>query len=227
VAILYSAAAGLLLAMLYAASPLTIWLIAALPFVFVLAGRGLPLEERRWLFVMLGVALLARAALIVAGFVLAIPQLNDMSVGGLAGDQAYNLGRALRTRDILLGFAHTRYDYFVALDEYGRSLYISLITWLQIALGPSPYSLRLLNVVWFVIAAAALFRTARNAFGPLCDNPKSGVACDTIAGYNAQFIAATAIQGLQCLTSHRYEVHGWNKTWPPKQQLPSRSSPAS
>jgi hypothetical protein len=167
VAILYSAAAGLLLAVLYAASPLTIWLVAALPLVFVLAGRGLPLMERRWVFVVLGVALLARAALIVAAFILAIPQLNDMSVGGLAGDQAYNLERALRTRDILLGFAHTRYDYFVALDEYGRSLYLSLITWLQIALGPSPYSLRLLNAVWFVMAAAALFRTARNAFGPV------------------------------------------------------------
>src|SRR3982750_4450889 len=38
---------------------------------------------------------------------------------------------------------------------------------------------------------------------------RGGVACDLIAGYNAQLTADAVGSGLQCRTSRRYEVHGW------------------
>ena len=34
-----------------------------------------------------------------------------MSIGALAGDESYYLSRALRVRDLLLGYAATKYDY--------------------------------------------------------------------------------------------------------------------
>ena len=131
------------------------------------AGRGLADSERRLLFSMLAVALAVRAAAIVVLFLLGIPSLNDMSVGALSGDEAYNLSRALRARDVLRGLGDTRYDRFVLTDEYGRNSYVTLLTWLQMAFGPTPYSAKLLNALFYTTGATILFRVARPAFGPV------------------------------------------------------------
>lgn len=163
--LLLSAGAGLLLAALYAASPLTLWVLIAAPLLIVLLGRGLPAAERRVLILILAVAFSARAAFVAAMFLADIPHLNDLSIGGLAGDEAYYLSRAIRSRDLVLGFTHTTYDYFVANDEYGRTSYLRLLTGLQLAFGPTPYSMRLLNGLLFVSGATVLFRIARTAFG--------------------------------------------------------------
>ena len=56
----------------------------------------------------------------------ASPSHSDLALGSLTGDQAYNVSRSLRTRDILRGFGGlTHYDYFVTTDEYGRTSYIT------------------------------------------------------------------------------------------------------
>jgi hypothetical protein len=160
-----SCGAGLLLATLLVASPLGVCAITLTPILFTLAGRGLPPDERKVLFSILGLAIAARVALVVAMFLAAIPNLNDLSIGGLAGDESYNLARAIRTRDIMLGFAGGRYDYFVAADEYGRTFYVWLLAWIQVAFGPTPYSMRLVNGLMFMTGAVLLFREARRAFG--------------------------------------------------------------
>lgn len=156
---------GLVLAMAYTASPLSVVFAAAAPVVCVVAGRGLPSDERRTLAIILGAALLARLAVVAASFILGIPYHSDLVVGALAGDEAYNLSRSLRLRDILVGFGGTRYDYFIVTDFYGRSSYLDLLTWLQMVFGPSPYGLKLLNGLWFTTGAAVLFRLVRPAFG--------------------------------------------------------------
>ena len=87
--------------------------------------------------------------------------------GMLSGDEAYGLSRALRARDVMTGAPVGPYDYFVASDEYGRNSYITLLTGIQILFGPTPYSMRLLNTLLFLVAGILLFRLSRSAFGSL------------------------------------------------------------
>ena len=156
---------GLLLAVAYTASPLGLLFLLATPLLCLVAGRGLPEHERRILTTILASALLARLLAVIAMFLVGIPHHSDLAVGALSGDEAYNLSRALRIRDIMLGFGGTHYDYFVVTDEYGRTSYLALLTRLQLAFGPAPYGLRLFNALLFTTGAAVLFRMVRPAFG--------------------------------------------------------------
>jgi hypothetical protein len=162
---MWTVAGGLALGIFYTASPLTVCSLAAFAGVLWLATRGLRASEARALAAVLVAALLVRLAVIAVLFVAGMPHHNDLAVGALSGDEAYNLARALRTRDILTGVAATKYDYFVAYDEYGRSSYLSFLTALQYLFGPTPYGVRVLNAVFFLAGAAILFRLARVAFG--------------------------------------------------------------
>lgn len=161
----WSIAAGLLLAVGYVASPLTMWALAGSAALCVMAGQRLPDHERRRLVAILAIALAVRFAFIGATFLAAWTQHSDLSLGAFGGDEAYYLQRAIRTRDVLLDFARTRYDYFMMTDEYGRTSYLGLLTWLQMAVGPTPYGMRMLNAVLFTAGAALLFRMAFAAYG--------------------------------------------------------------
>jgi hypothetical protein len=157
--------AGLVLAAAATASPLTVAVLPAAWVVITLAGRGLPENERRALAILLWTALASRLAAIVALVVIGIPGHSDASVGGLSGDDAYYFGRAIRARDLIAGFAAGKYDYFVVHDSYGQTNYLSLLTWLQVAFGPTPYGMRVVNAVMFITGSALLFRTVRKGFG--------------------------------------------------------------
>lgn len=160
-------AAGIALAIGLTASPLLVCVAIVAPLCIWRLSRGLPRDERSFLIGMLAVALLLRGALVAAQMFRGLPLLNDMSVGALAGDESYYLSRAIRVRDLLAGYAATSYDYFVATDEYGETSYLTVLTWLQVALGPTPYSMKIVNGVLQVCGAALLFRMARTAFGTL------------------------------------------------------------
>jgi hypothetical protein len=161
----WSVAAGVSLAVMYAASPLLVCALAIAAVLFTVAGRDLPPSERRRLLTILGVALAARFAFIGLVLISGIPALNDLSVGALRGDDAYYIGRAIRARDIALGLTYGRYDYFIVSDEYGRTSYLQLLTLLQTLFGPAPYGMRAINAVLFVTGAYLLFRLTRAAFG--------------------------------------------------------------
>ncbi len=158
---------GIIAGALYTLSPLTAWCVALGAVVLTWAGRGLPSPDRRALHILLVAALVVRLAAIGGLFAVNTPKHDDESVGMLSGDEAYGLSRALRTRDVIAGAPVGRYDYFVASDEYGRTSYITLLTGIQVLFGPTPYSMRLLNTLIFLIAAILLFRAARSAFGML------------------------------------------------------------
>lgn len=148
-------------------SPLAAWCVPLAAILLALAGRGLNGGERRTLNTLLVAALLVRLAAVGALVVVNTPMHDDESVGMLSGDEAYGLSRALRTRDVMTNAPVTSYDYFVASDEYGRNSYITLLTGLQVLFGPTPYSMRLLNMLLFMTAAVLLFRASRSAFGSL------------------------------------------------------------
>jgi len=106
--------AGVVIGALYTVSPLTLWCVPLMIVVLTGAGRGLPENERRWVHLLLIVALVARLATIGAMFIVNTPMHDDESVAMLSGDEAYGMSRALRTRDVLTGARVTQYDYFVA-----------------------------------------------------------------------------------------------------------------
>ena len=139
----------------------------AAPLCVAWIARGLPDEERRVVIGLLSLALILRAGLVAAQMLMALPQLNDLSVGALAGDEAYYLSRALRVRDLLLGFASSKYDYFVANDSYGQTSYLSLLSAVQVIFGPTPYSMKVANGLLYVCGAGLLFRMARASLGVL------------------------------------------------------------
>jgi hypothetical protein len=95
-----------------------------------------------------------------------MPIHDDQFVGSLSGDGAYAMARALRSRDLLLGVSANKYDYVVAFDEYGRNSYVSFLTAAQMAFGPAPYGLRLINSVLFIAGALLLHRMTRDTLGP-------------------------------------------------------------
>jgi hypothetical protein len=161
----WAAAAGLILGLLYASSPLFVVTMAGAAALLAAAGRDLAPDERRRIVVILGVAFAVRLLLIAALLVSNIPHLSDLGVGGLRGDDAYYLSRALRARDIMLGVTQGRYDYFVVSDEYGRTSYLQVLTFLQLVFGPVPYAVRALNSLLFVTGAYLLFRLCRPRFG--------------------------------------------------------------
>jgi hypothetical protein len=163
--LLFSIATGTLLGIALTASPLSVLAFGLAIPVILLAGRGLAANERRLLMGILGAALAARVAIVLALVVIGLPHLNDLAVGSLTGDDAYYLGRAIRARDILFGITGGKYDYFIVLDEYGHTSYVELLSAIQIVFGPTPFSMRILNAVLFLAGAAVLFRAARPAFG--------------------------------------------------------------
>jgi hypothetical protein len=163
----WSLVAGLCVAALYTLTPLTVCVVAAGAAILPLLARGLSGGERRRLAAILVVALLARLTAIGAVFVSNLPRHDDQFVGATSGDEAYGMSRALRTRAILRGSTTDKYDFFVAFDEYGQNSYVTALTAAQVAFGPTPYSLRVLNTLLFTVGGLLLFRLCRDAFGPL------------------------------------------------------------
>jgi hypothetical protein len=159
--------AGLIAAAALTVSPLTALVVPLACWVIARAGRGLPDDERRALVTVLAVAFAARLAAIAILFLIGLPAHSDAAVGGLSGDDAYYFGRAIRARDLILGFAAGKYDFFVVNDSYGQTNYLRLLTWLQVIFGPTPYGMRVLNALLFISGAALLFRTVRRGFGPV------------------------------------------------------------
>ena len=164
-AIFWSALAGIGAGILYTLSPLTVWVAAGAWGLVRLAGRGLPSRERTWLRAVIVTALAVRIVAVAALF-LAAPH-DDQSAGILFGDEAYTHARAVRMRNIALGFPAQKIDYILAFEEYGWNGYVGVVATAYRLFGPSPYGLRLLNGLVFVGGAVLLFRVARRAYGPL------------------------------------------------------------
>ena len=123
--------------------------------------------QRRWFTAIVLAAIVARLFAVGAVFVRNLPYHDRQFVGATWGDEAYAMSRALRTRDIAIGSATNRYDFFVAFDEYGRNGYVTALTAAQMIFGPTPYAVRLLNALLFTVGALALFRLCYTAFGAL------------------------------------------------------------
>ena len=178
---IWSVVTGVCLAAVYSLTPLTICVVAAAAATLPLFAKGLPGPERRWLTAIVAAALVARLLAIGVVFARNLPTHDDQFAGATSGDEAYTMGRALRTRDIVRGSTTNNYDFFIAFDEYGRNSYVAALTAAQVIFGPTPYSLRLLNTLLFTVGALLLFRE-RTSGARLGVDP-DGVAAEELRGF--------------------------------------------
>jgi hypothetical protein len=158
-------AVGIVFAVTFTLSPLTLLAVVALALVFKMAAAGLGRDEARALWTLLLAASAIRIAAVAVMFL--VGEHDTQAATLLTGDEAYALARTTRLRHILLGVPALKHDYIIAFEEYGVSSYLSLIALLQLVFGPAPYGLRLVNMFLFLSAAVLLFRFARAAFGPV------------------------------------------------------------
>jgi hypothetical protein len=159
------AAIGVIAALAYTLAPLTVVTAILGPLVVWCAARELPQRERQWLYGLVGVAVAVRLAAVAVLFLTA--EHDSQAAAILVGDEAYTLSRALRLRNFMLGIQGLKYDWLIAFDEYGRTSYLWVVTTLQLLFGPSPYGLRLVNVLCFLAGTLLLFRLVRRSYGSL------------------------------------------------------------
>jgi hypothetical protein len=141
--VLLGVTAGLLLVM----SPLAIVVLALAAIVVVASGRGLESKERRIFATCLIAGLALRLLVVLALLVATSPSASAQQPGVLFGDEVYSLGRSLRTRNILLGVPASKFDYEVMFDTYADTRYMSWLSWVQLAFGPTSDPIRMLNGV--------------------------------------------------------------------------------
>jgi hypothetical protein len=159
-------AAGAVLGVILTLSPL-LPIVAALALALVaLAPRGLPGDERKVITVILASAIVARLFVVIGVVAWSLPTTSAQSGGVLIGDEAYLFERSLRTRDVVLGYPVAKQDYMMMFEEYADTKYTWCLAWAQTMFGPSPFTLRVLNGLLFVAAAAIMHRLARRGFGP-------------------------------------------------------------
>jgi hypothetical protein len=159
----WTALAGIILGAAYTVSPMSVWLAASIAALFAWAGRGLTPQERRYCWSLIGLALAVRVLAVVVFFLQAdqdAPLFSYLIPDG----QSFKL-RSLWIRSEVLGIPLHPDNAARAFMGYGESGYHYLLAALQIALGPMPYGIHLLNTAFFVTGAIILYRTARSAFG--------------------------------------------------------------
>ena len=159
----WTALSGILLGVLYTASPATVWFAILVGLLLVWAGHDLTPRERRWVLGILGLALALRLLGVAALFLLSSSDLEP--VGSILPDGRYLKLRSLWIRNVALGIPIYWWDNVEAFHAYGRSGSHYLLAAFQLALGPMTYGIHLLNVAFFVSGAVMLYRTARSAFG--------------------------------------------------------------
>ena len=157
--------AGVLLGVGYAASPFTLWFVAAAAGLVWWTTRGLVGAERRWITAILVAALALRALAVAVLFLSSAP--DHLISFFWDGDGVYLKQRGLWIRNVWLGIPIFQVHFLNAFQrEYGWTTYLFLLAYLQYLVGPAPYGVHLLNVALFAATAGLLYRLARSAYGP-------------------------------------------------------------
>ena len=162
--LVWGAAGGTALGIAYAASPLSVWFLAAMIGLFAWAGRGLTERERRWALGVLAVAVVLRVMLI-SGLFLTSDHGQFVSFFW-DGDGLALKRRSVSIRNVWLDIPISPFFFAVAFDRlYGWTTYLYVLAYIQYWLGPAPYAIHLLNVTLFLVSAVALYRVVRSSFG--------------------------------------------------------------
>jgi hypothetical protein len=150
-------------AAVYALSPMTVWFAVLIVPAVAWPVRGLDPIERRWVVGIVAVAIALRL-LAVAGLFLTADHMR-VPYAAFFGDEDYFIKRSLWLRNVSLGIAVHPFDLEYAFEPTGRSSFLYLLALLQWLVGPAPYGLHLLSILFYVAAALLLYRVARRGFG--------------------------------------------------------------
>jgi hypothetical protein len=156
--------AAIVAAVVYGWSPAAVWATLALAGLLWWGAKDLAPHERRWF---LSVAIVALALRCAATAVLPLMALRTgHSFAAWFGDGYYNVQRSMWLRNILLGVPIAPLDYFEAFQPvFGRTSYQSLLAFVHVLLGPSPYGVQLVGIVLYAIGVVLLHRLVRRSYG--------------------------------------------------------------
>ncbi len=154
---------GIAIGVAYVLSPLTVWFAIAVVPVILGSLRGLDDGERLAVATIV-VCAVALRLLILAGLFL----WTDHSVvpfGSFFADEDYFIKRSLWLGNVARGMSVHPIDLEYTFMPYGRSGHVYLLAFVETIVGPSPYGLRLVGVLFYVLAVVMLYRTVRTTLG--------------------------------------------------------------
>jgi len=155
--------AGAIIGVVYVLSPLTVWFAVAAVALAKWAGRGLSGSERQWVHAILAFAIAVRLLALVGLFL----QTNHAQVpfATFFGDEAFFIRRSMWLRSLALGLPVHGADLIYTFDDVGNTSYLYVLALVQILVGPSPYGVHLLDMVFYLAATILLFRLVRPTLG--------------------------------------------------------------
>jgi len=144
-------------------SPLTVWFALVIVPIVYISTRGLDPDEQRWVIGLTVCAVALRVAAVIALFL--ATDHSHVPFGTFFGDEDYFIRRSLWLRNVALGIPVHAIDLEYAFEPNGRSSFLYLLAFIQTLVGPAPYGLHLLSIVFYVLAVLLLHRTIRVTLG--------------------------------------------------------------
>ncbi len=155
--------AGIAIGIVYALSPLTVWFAVGIVPIVLLAVRGMDSGERRFVTGLLIAAVVLRVVAVAGLFVWT--DHSAVPFGSFFGDEEYFIKRGLWLRNLALGVSLQSLDLESAFQAYNASSHLYLLALIQMLVGPAPYGLHLVGILFYVLGAVLLFRLVRSTFG--------------------------------------------------------------
>ncbi|MBI3402920.1 MAG: glycosyltransferase family 39 protein [Acidobacteria bacterium] len=156
-------AAGALAGVAFTVSPLAVLFALVAMLLWWWAARGLDAWERRWVFGLLGAATGLRVAAVGALLLTTTPAQHFNTY---FPDAQFAIARAGWIRNIWLDVPIGPMYEYILYNPYGATSYSYILGAIQMITGPSPYALNFVSIAAFLAGAIALFRIARQSFGP-------------------------------------------------------------
>jgi hypothetical protein len=157
--------AAIAAAVVYGCSPAAVWTTLALAGLLWWAAKDLPPHERRWFLSLATVALALRYAATAVLPLVALRTGHSFAVW--FGDGYYNVQRSIWIRNVLVGVPIAPLDYFEAFQpNFGRTSYQSVLAFVHVLVGPSPYGVQLVGIGLYALGIVALTRLVRRSYGP-------------------------------------------------------------
>ncbi len=144
-------------------SPLTALFLVVMVAVLSRSVRELDRVERNWVIGVVAVAVALRVVAVSALFLSA--DHARVPFAAFFGDEAYFIKRSLWLRNISLGIPVHSLDLEYAFEANGRSSVIYLLALIQALVGPAPYALHLVSILFYVTGVLWLYRVVHPRLG--------------------------------------------------------------
>lgn len=159
-----AAVLGAVVGVAYTLSPLTAVLAVALVPLLRWAARGTEGSERRWLLSILIVGVAVRVLAVALLLLMTRPELYQFRA--FVPDARFAIARSWWIRNQWLGIEIGPVYRLGVYSPYGATSYAYVLAALQLVFGEAPYAVNFVATGAFLFAAIALYRVARESYGP-------------------------------------------------------------